>query len=154
MLRQILYIPLYLAFLFLPLHLTANGGRPVNVPEVPQISGGAAIHDLIAKHPQRFLHRPDGPLPQAVQSPLAPGLYTSFDCITFDGNASNTGYYQIPPDPMGAAGPNHVVLVVNSSIEWYAKDGTLQNSQSLKSFFSNLEPQTNTFDPIHILSTF
>ena len=78
---------------------------------------------------------------------LAPGLYTSFDCITFDENASNTGYYQIPPDPSGAAGPNHVVLVVNSSIEWYTKDGTLQNSQSLKSFFSSLEPQTNTFDP-------
>ncbi len=72
--------------------------------------------------------------------PASPGTETSFGAVDFDTNASNSGYYSIPPDPHGAAGPNHIVNVVNISIEWYAKDGTQQHSGSLQSFFSPLSP--------------
>jgi len=67
--------------------------------------------------------------------------------INFDENAANTGYYQIPPDPIGAAGPDHLVSVVNSTIEWFTKAGVTENSQSLQSFFSPVSPLTLTFDP-------
>ena len=79
---------------------------------------------------------------------------TSFDpIISFEGinfmedGTNNGGSLHIPPDPIGAAGPNHVVSVVNTSIEWYTKAGVRQNSQSLSSFFSSLSPLTQTFDP-------
>ena len=79
--------------------------------------------------------------------PLAPGLAVGIAGITFDEDATNSGYYHIPPDPIGAAGPNHVVSVVNTSIEWHTKGGTQQHSQSLANFFTSLSPATGTFDP-------
>ena len=45
-------------------------------------------------------------------------------------------FFHIPPDPHGAAGPSHLVSVVNTSIEWHTKAGVQQSSQSLASFFS------------------
>ncbi|MFQ5583345.1 MAG: hypothetical protein ACE5GL_02780, partial [Calditrichia bacterium] len=72
----------------------------------------------------------------------------SIETINFNQDATNnSGQFHIPPDPIGAAGPNHVVNVVNTSIEWYTKAGVQQNSQSLSSFFAPLTPLTNTFDP-------
>jgi Ca2+-binding RTX toxin-like protein len=86
-------------------------------------------------------------------NPNAPALITSIEGINFNENGSNTGFFQIPPDPSGAAGLNHVVSVVNSSIEWHTKTGIQQNSQSLRNFFSAAvpgttdDPLTGTFDP-------
>lgn len=86
---------------------------------------------------------------------LAPAVSTSFDVINFDEDAANTGFYHIPPDPHGAVGTNHVVAVVNTSIEWHTKSGTQQNSQRLGkngstavgSFFASLNPVNSLFDP-------
>ncbi|MEX0613176.1 MAG: PKD domain-containing protein, partial [Pirellulales bacterium] len=75
------------------------------------------------------------------------GLIQSVEGIDFDGDAVNSGFFHIPPDPMAAAGPRHLVSVVNTSIAWYSKAGTLQNTQSLQSFFAPLSPLTDTFDP-------
>jgi hypothetical protein len=85
------------------------------------------------------------------QFPL-PGLESlpldfTIEGINFDENAANTGYYQIPPDPIGAAGPGHLVSVVNSTIEWFTKAGVTENSQTLQNFFNPLSPTTLTFDP-------
>jgi len=75
-------------------------------------------------------------------------LISTIEGINFDQNASNnSGSYSIPPDPHGAAGPSHLVSVVNTSIEWFTKVGVQQNSQSLASFFASLTPLTGTFDP-------
>jgi hypothetical protein len=79
--------------------------------------------------------------------PLAPPLLGSFDAANYATNGTHTGFSFIPPDPHGAVGPNHVVNVVNVSIEWYTKSGTQQNSQSLQSFFAPLAPVNFTFDP-------
>ncbi|HSH39448.1 MAG TPA: hypothetical protein VK993_11750, partial [Chthoniobacterales bacterium] len=79
--------------------------------------------------------------------PLAPALTTSFDALNFDEDAALNGRFHIPPDPAGAAGPAHVVNVVNTSIEWYTKAGVRQNRQALKNFFAPVVPLTDTFDP-------
>ena len=83
-------------------------------------------------------------------SPGAPGDSASYDAINFDENTSLTGFFQIPPDPAGAVGTNHLVNVVNSSIEFYSKQtGARQFRQSLKNFFATAPtpPLTTTFDP-------
>ena len=68
----------------------------------------------------------------------------------------NSDYHHIPPDPIGAVGPNHLVSVTNTSIEWLSKStGAKLNSQRLGknatdavgSFFESLTPLTGTFDP-------
>lgn len=67
-----------------------------------------------------------------------------------DGIDINTtaGPRLVPPDPSGAAGINHVLAVVNSSIQWYDKTtGSRQTNQSLASFFSSLSPGSFVFDP-------
>jgi hypothetical protein len=48
----------------------------------------------------------------------------------------DTGYF--PPDGGIAAGPYHVVEVVNSSVNVYDKNGNLLSSQTLNNFFSGL----------------
>jgi hypothetical protein len=104
----------------------------------PRISGGAQAALLKVTVSPASLKADE-----EVQS-VSPGS-PIFDAINFAGNAANNmGGLSIPPDPYGAAGPSHVVNVVNTSIEWYTKAGTLINSQSLQSFFSSA---TNTFDP-------
>src|SRR6476661_4346279 len=57
-----------------------------------------------------------------------------------------------PADPNGAAGPNHVVNVVNSEIQWFTKGGVNQRSQLLADFFAPLatNTSTNVFDP-HVI---
>ncbi len=87
----------------------------------------------------------------------APALTASFDSLDFDGNSPNTGgSVFIPPDPIAAAGPDHLVNVVNVSIQFHTKDGTpLLDSVagapvtgvSLASFFAPLSPVNFTFDP-------
>jgi hypothetical protein len=78
-------------------------------------------------------------------SPLPPN---TFEGIDFDENASLTGWYIIPPDPIAAVGHEHVVSVVNSSIEWYSKTGLFRESLNLEyEFFGVLSPQSRPFDP-------
>jgi len=126
------------------------GGDTLNAQQGPEftretpseISGGG-------ESPSAPLETPTGDKdyrPQRV--PLAPQLQTTIEGININEDAVNNGGFRvIPPDPFGVAGPDHLVSVVNRSIEWFTKDGTLQNSQSLSSFFGTLTPLTRTFDP-------
>lgn len=86
---------------------------------------------------------PDAPAPK----PLAPALTSSFDTTTLVTNIINTGFIFIPADPIGAAGPNHLVNVVNVTLRIHDKAGTILEDTSLASFFSPLSPLTFTFDP-------
>ena len=80
--------------------------------------------------------------------PMAPLPQNTFEGINFDENGDITGFLIIPPDPIAAAGPDHIVSVVNSTVEWYTKTGVLQLSLSLENdFFSVLSPQSRPFDP-------
>lgn len=73
-----------------------------------------------------------------------PPLSIDWSALSFDDNFVNTGAYAIPPDPNGAAGPNHVVNICNKSIQWYDKSGVLQHNQSLQNFFGPLGPPLGT----------
>ena len=80
--------------------------------------------------------------------PETRSLVSSIDAGGQDTNiANNGGFLFIPADPHGAAGPNHVVNVFNTSIEFYQTDGTANGSQSLQNFFAPLAPANFTFDP-------
>ncbi len=70
-------------------------------------------------------------------------LSTNFD----DNGTYNSGYRFIPPDSHAAAGPLHVLNVVNTTLSIHQKDGTLDLRQSLAGFFATLSPLTSTFDP-------
>ena len=74
-------------------------------------------------------------------------LVSSFDAGGQVTNVANTGFFNIPADSHGAAGPDHLVNVFNTSIEFYNKNGTGGVSGSLQNFFAPLGPVNLTFDP-------
>ncbi len=77
-------------------------------------------------------------------------LPTTIEGVNYDGDAANNTHLDAPPDPNGAVGPNHLVSVVNDTIQWFTKAGTLQNNQSLVAFFAPLNPvdsPQNPYDP-------
>ncbi len=57
-----------------------------------------------------------------------------------------------PPDPHGAAGPAHLMNVVNSSVAIFDKLGAVQTSGTLFSFFDPIS-STGTFDPRVVYDT-
>lgn len=74
----------------------------------------------------------------------------SFDGFGFDDDFTENGFRTAPPDPMGAAGANRVVSVVNSMIEARTKSGTLVFRDALKDFYAPLAGcaiLTFPFDP-------
>jgi hypothetical protein len=72
---------------------------------------------------------------------------TGFLSTDFDDNGAVTGGFRfIPPDSHAAAGPDHVVNVVNVTVTFHQKDGAIDYQESLKTFFSSLTPLTFTFD--------
>ena len=128
----------------------------VQFSEVPQISGGGEMNMLrnrgMQATPKKFS-------PSALTPPArvaaGPALSGSFDAVDFDADGTYSGYYHIPPDPIGAAGASHLVCVVNTSIQWYTKAGVLVGGKRLGknattvvgSFFESLSPLTGSFDP-------
>src|SRR5438105_5947076 len=87
----------------------------------------------------RPLHAPPGTLnfdetPSAFQPPkIGPSLHV-------DGGFNGIGYpgvdsFSVPPDTIGAAGPNHYVEVVNSGVRIYKKDGTVVSTTGESTFF-------------------
>jgi hypothetical protein len=79
---------------------------------------------------------------------MAPALDTSFA-----GLGNPTSGDVIPPDTMGAAGPNHLVSLLNSEFGVFDKTtGALLSSVSMQSFWASLgtdagEPANSPFDP-------
>jgi FlgD Ig-like domain len=99
-----------------------------------------------------------GPELSAIFDPsLTPGLTSSAEAFSFvDNPVVNNNYLFIPPDPICAAGPDHVVNVGNVYIEWRLKNPLVavpQAKMSLETLFAGtpgmLPPviPTNMFDP-------
>lgn len=120
----------------------------ISSSEIPKISGGALYNSVyqLAKY-SRTNFKINEVYKKINAPPAVQSTASSFDAINFNGNAANSGFYSIPPDPNGAAGLNYLVNIVNTSIEWYTKSGTRINSVSLQNFFSVLNPLTSCFDP-------
>jgi hypothetical protein len=79
---------------------------------------------------------------------LAPALDSSFAGL---GNPPH-GQDVIPPDTMGAVGPNHLVSILNSDFGVFDKSGTLLQKVPLQTFWRSLgteagEPADFPFDP-------
>jgi len=70
-----------------------------------------------------------------------------FDAAGQIANLNNAGNLFIPADSHGAVGDNHVMNVINVSMEIYNKNGSGGSSTSLQSFFAPLLPVNATFDP-------
>lgn len=91
-----------------------------------------------------------------------PEVIATIDGINFDEDAANAGFYFIPPDPHGAAGPTRLVSVTNTSIEWHTKAGVQEASMRLGhngitvvgSFFAPLMPVNPLFDPKVVFDQF
>ena len=71
--------------------------------------------------------------------------------LSFDGDFNTGGF---PPDPIIAAGPDHVMALVNSVIHIYDKQGNLLRVVSADSWFLNVLNNNNAFDPTIIYDQF
>ncbi len=76
----------------------------------------------------------------------------SFQAINLQDQFNAFGSGSLPPDTMGAVGPNHFVEVINSSVAIYNKtSGARLSHVSLTSFFTDaaegVTPANGTFDP-------
>ena len=148
----------FVAFSALSVLLCVNDpGAAPTASVTPQSSEGGFVSNT--PRPSAGSYRAHTPLAPAVHGgpqAVAPGTEipqaapvpsTLIEAINFDRNAQLTGMYNVPPDPIGAAGPNHVVAVVNTSIFWATKANTGRTEQSLRSFFISLDPSVGIFDP-------
>jgi|GEM_PF-5120830 len=135
---------MFLTVVLIPLTAGAN---PVEFrPDA--ISGGAEALVLAPKVPES-IHLEGSPTGGIGDKTFVPGI--GFLGFNFDDNATeNGGFLFIPPDPMGSAGPDRLVAVVNAGIEGRSKLGALLFRDSLQDFFSPLGAQTlgtKCFDP-------
>jgi hypothetical protein len=91
---------------------------------------------------------PDNSIQLASQGPgmRAPMANTGFDSIDFTECCGGGGV--APPDPEIAAGPNHLIAVVNVAFEVYDKSGnSLAGPTTFYSFFGALPNCGAAFDP-------
>lgn len=91
---------------------------------------------------------PSDAVQTAVSGPAlnAPTAGTGFDSIDYNDCCGGGG--NVPPDPELAAGPNHVIAVVNVAFEIYDTNGnSLQPPTTFASFMSGNASCTGVFDP-------
>lgn len=109
-----------------------------------------------ADNPSEILY----PAPPDVMAPLAPAgsnlikdrslsaapVSTAQPVIlkNFQGNLA-TGF--IPPDPIVAAGPDHVIGMVNSAFRVWDKNGTLLEVRDLNTWYANVASPVGFSDP-------
>lgn len=126
-------------------HLLASAAAAqVLEAPVPEVSGGGALAGHGVQLPPS-----SGVEMAAPQEPLSPPpvVSTTFTGFGFDDNTVENGALFIPPDPMGAAGTDRLVAVVNAMIEARTKAGALLWRDSLASFFTSVAPANALFDP-------
>lgn len=78
-------------------------------------------------------------LPEGAATPASPPALASFLAL-FDNNTI------IPPDTMGAVGPNHIMTTLNSQVRIQDRTGAVLSTVSMNNFWSSLGP-FDAFDP-------
>lgn len=151
----ILGIVLVLGISFCNRDATASSIRALETPE-PSLGSG------VEGGPVSRVTTPVSAPPYAAPKPnpnSPPLLATAIECFNYDTNTATAGIRLVPPDPHGAAGPDHVVVIGNVTIEWRPKSGIAnppQYQSSLRNFFIGLPAPpagpgttlgTNCFDP-------
>lgn len=139
-----------------PAQGTSSPGVLTNTAVFPTTPPAAAFEDRRpAKHHVDLLPDPAGMAPplaplganeQDDPSPLfrAPGIRGPVRLSGFLG-ITETNF--IPPDPIIAAGPNHLLALVNSDFAIFQKDGTKVQQISARDWYTNVSPGNNAFDP-------
>ena len=153
---------LYVFFIFQIFLCTMNiafGQETVNIltVEKTEISGGAEFSEFLENERKygsidKYQYKSNTVNKKA---PNEINALTAILGVDFDTDASTTGFYHIPPDPIGVAGPSHLVAVNNTSIRWSDKSGGSVTTKRLGkngsthvgSFFESLTPVNGTFDP-------
>jgi len=129
----------------------AQGAERAARPAVISAGGVMNHHHRLASGP---VPTPEAIVPETGRGVLSPETFypgAGFVGYDFTTNVNQTGgYVFIPPDPIGASGPDRVLAVVNVGIECRSKSGGLYYQDALKDFFSPLGTATLgtfTFDP-------
>ncbi|MBI1742902.1 hypothetical protein HYR54_07520 [Candidatus Acetothermia bacterium] len=81
----------------------------------------------------------------SLTRPLAPNLFNNGESI--DDQAQPDGFFHHPADPVIAVGPNHIVVVVNSTLVVYDKSKFELQRTSLANWFANVCNGCQPFDP-------
>ncbi len=141
---------------------------PVSISAVPPSARGASVGARVEFFREHQIPRVRNP--QYLAAPLAPAgsnevqdeslpvsalesrpLRTSTldaPIVSFSGLDYTA---KLPPDPIVAAGPNHLVAAVNSKFGIFSKSGTLLFQTAANSWFSNVLPNITAlggaFDP-------
>lgn len=145
----------------------ATGPFPAHMRDVPRSDqavdalgnlerrGGGRIEAPLPDHVMDRLREEALLLPPsaAIEDPTAGGLAaadalngTGFDSIDYTECCGGSG--NVPPDPELAAGPNHLIAVVNVAFEIYSNSGTsLVGPATIASFFASVPACTGVFDP-------
>ena len=110
------------------------GLENIQALEIPTIARAAPTGRVFGLDEQTGIITQQGEMPLLAATPA---VSFSFDSLDFDDNGSATGFVFIPPDPIAAAGPNHVVNVINVMVAFYQKDGTEIFTDDLEDFFAD-----------------
>jgi len=92
-----------------------------------------------------FIDPATGEFPRQTSDP--PGVMIDFEGVPDRGRT-------IPPDPILAVGPNHVMALVNSEFMIFDKQGTLLFNTEADAWFYNVLPSVDAFDPCVIYDQF
>ncbi len=133
--------------------------EPATLPRAPEVDLRAApgvvpnvlldTGDLVAGVPPGEPQALPVAPPADAQETDAPAAFPAID-VRFDGVSDGW----VPPDPVMAAGRNHVVQLINARVAIYDKSGHLLSGPfSLESFFG-IPSQFFDFDPLAIYDPF
>ena len=143
----LVFLCLFLSLGLLPVALDtvqADNGEGEVAFEFSEPSGGSEMLRGLATDIDVMPH------PELDDGPLAPSIGNTFEGFNYHDNITETdGWMFIPPDPIGAAGTDRLIAVVNVMIEGRTKTGSLLWRDALRDFFSSLTiPSGNfLFDP-------
>jgi len=138
--------------------IPASAHKPTDLTDLEYLRGGGRIESQLPDEAMAKLRAEARNLraSPAIQDPAA-GTVTALAAATasagpgfesIDLSECCGGGGSVPPDPELAAGPNHVIAVVNVAFEIYNTGGvSLRGPTTFASFFSSVPSCTSQFDP-------
>lgn len=140
---------------------TVSTGQFENIPQT--VEPQKRVHNLLWEKydplPDDDIYNPTPPSAPMGSNlyfdPAVSGLTQASDppavLIDFQGNSMTSS---IPPDPIIAAGPDHIIAMVNTSFIIYDKQGNQLFQRSADIWFSNVAPYSGAFDPVIVYDHF
>lgn len=105
---------------------------------VPKIQAPLNVMSPLAPYGSNYFEdRSERSLGKEISRPVALQIFEGIPQTNF-----------IPPDPILAVGPNHVMVSVNSTFRIFDKNGTIMKTIDADAWFNQVIPGASTFDPI------